>query len=95
MIPNVINIPTSQVYKMYKDALLPGRALEVTLIMSLTLAPLVGNDDFHFHHWTWAWLGALVFNLRYSWSFALQGFFVGMYANGIGIWGRDPLIYNR
>ena len=84
-----------QVYKMNKDELLPGRALEATLILSLTLAPLIGNEDFHLHHWTWAWLGALVFNLRYSWSFASQGFFVGMYANGIGIWGRDPLIYDR
>ncbi|GMI24545.1 hypothetical protein TeGR_g5531 [Tetraparma gracilis] len=80
-------------YKMWKDSLLPGRLFEMLLIFGLTLAPVAGNESFHLHHWTWAWLGALVFNLRFSWSFGAQGFMVGMYANGIGIWGRDPVVY--
>jgi hypothetical protein len=79
-------------YKMYHDGLLPGRVAELVLLVALTLGPLIGNKDFHLHHWTWAWIGAMTFNLRYSWSFALQGFMWGMYCNGIGIWGRDPVL---
>ena len=88
----ILAILILHVIKMQNDELLPGRAFEIVAIIGLTLGPLVGNDDFHLHHWCWAWLGALVFNLRYPWSFATQGFMVGMYANGIGIWGRDPVL---
>jgi len=79
--------------KMNKDALLPGRAFELVMIVGLTVGPLIGHEHFHLHHWTWAWIGALVFNLRYEWSFALNGFMVGVYVNGIGIWGRNPVVW--
>ncbi|GMI46871.1 hypothetical protein TrCOL_g6574 [Triparma columacea] len=83
------------VRRSYKDGLLPGRFLELFLMLGLGLGPIAGNEGFHLHHWAWAWLGAMAFNLRYGWSFAVQGFMVGMYVNGIGIWGRDPLVYDR
>jgi hypothetical protein len=69
---------------MYWDGILPGRAFEAALVLSLTLGPLVCEEGFHRNHWTWAWLGAIFFNLRYSWSVAAQGFMVGLYVNGIG-----------
>lgn len=29
---------------------------------------------------------------RYSWSFALQAFILGIYLNGIAVWGRDDIL---
>ncbi|GMH97759.1 hypothetical protein TrST_g12643 [Triparma strigata] len=88
----VLLILVLHLYKMHNDKILPSRTIEMVLILSLTLGPLIGNPNFHLHHWTWAWLGCLVFNLRYSWSWAMQGFMMGMYVNGIGIWGRDSVL---
>lgn len=39
-------------YKMKRDGLLPGRMFEIVLILGLTLGPLIGNPEFHLHHWT-------------------------------------------
>jgi len=79
------------VYFWHKDKLLLGRVLEMAVIVGFGIGPFVTTPAFHLHHWYWAWLGGLLFNLRYSWSFAAQGFMWGMYVNGIAIWGRDSI----
>jgi hypothetical protein len=77
---------------MRRANILLSRLFEVVATMSLTVLPLCFSESFHLHHWLWAWLVGMHFNLYRPWSFAMNGFMWGLYLNGIALYGRDPLL---
>lgn len=65
-----------------------------TLLLSLGLflGPSLGSPYFHLHHWFSGWL--LGMHCRYDewWSRAAMAWCWGLYMNGIGVYGRDPVL---
>jgi len=61
----------------------------LALIAVITLA-LRGTHTIHIHHYTIGGLFALFWRFNHPVSAMYQGFFLGMYVEGIARWGRDP-----
>lgn len=66
-------------------------AVETLTASAILLAPL-GRPAFHLHHWLIGWLVALVARHPPWWSDATQAVAIGVYLNGIVVYGRDPLL---
>jgi hypothetical protein len=66
------------------------KLLEISICLVLFLAPQV-SPYFHLHHWYVGWLIGMHCNYDTWWSRAIQAWFWGIYANGIAVYGRDPL----
>merc|ERR1712032_1101179 len=67
-------------------------AVEVVVVAAVFVAPRVAEPGFHFHHWFSAWLGALFCRWPTVWSRTLQAFLLGVYTNGVAVYGRDPVL---
>ena len=66
--------------------------LETCALVSVLIGPNVADTAFHFHHWIFAWILAMVARFEPLWSVATQAFFIGYYLNGIAIYGRHPVL---
>lgn len=65
--------------------------LELLVVLSIFVLPRVRDPAFHAHHWFTFWVLALVCRFQTTWSRATQAFLLGVYANGIAVYGRDPV----
>jgi hypothetical protein len=68
------------------------KLVELVLMLVVFLVPYTGNTFFHLHHWYYAWLFGMHFNLDVWWSRLIMSIMVGVYVNGIAIFGRDPIM---
>lgn len=66
--------------------------IEGQVIVAIFVLPRFREPAFHAHHWFTAWLAALFCRFPKLWSRGLQAFLVGMYLNGIAVYGRDPVL---
>ena len=76
----------------WREGILFGRILELLFVTALIVTPVIQSPDFHIHHWYSAWLLGMHINYRQYWSFATMGFCIGVYINGIGVYGRDSIL---
>ena len=64
----------------------------LALIAAITFV-LRDTHTIHIHHYTIGGLFALFWRFNHPISASFQGFFLGMYVEGIARWGRDPNWY--
>ena len=69
-----------------------AKLLEMSFLMSLFLGPVIANDQLHLHHWFIAFLLGPHASFDVWWSRATHAFLLGMYLNGIAVYGRDPIL---
>lgn len=62
----------------------------VGLFTAITIA-LRGSHYLHFHHYTWGVFFVPFWRFNHPVSAVLQGYFLGVYVEGIARWGRDPI----
>lgn len=65
--------------------------IELLVVFLIFVFPRVRDPAFHAHHWFTFWVLALVCRFQTTWSRATQAFLLGVYANGIAVYGRDPV----
>jgi len=75
-----------------QKGILVAKMLEMTTFFILLLAPVASNPNLHLHHWFCALLLAPHANFDIWWSRATFAFLMGMYINGISVYGRDPVL---
>jgi hypothetical protein len=92
LIPLVIVIVFKHVQYAMQHGLLVSKLVELTLSVLFFLVPVVSNSNFHFHHWYAGWLVGMHCSFDTWWSRATMAWFWGMYIQGIGCWGRDPIL---
>ncbi|CAE8602201.1 unnamed protein product [Polarella glacialis] len=66
--------------------------LEMLAIIGVFVVPRAISSSFHAHHWFTAWLAAQLCRFNTAWSRSAQFFFIGVYVNGIALYGRDPVL---
>jgi len=67
-----------------------GAFVGIGLAIALITFALRESHYIHIHHYTIGGLFALFWRFNHPLSAAYQGFFLGMYVEGIARWGRDP-----
>jgi hypothetical protein len=92
LIPLVAYIVIKHVQYAVERQLLVVKLVELTLTMLFCLVPVVSDPNFHFHHWYAGWLLGMHANFDTWWSRATMAWCWGMYMQGIGVWGRDPIL---
>jgi len=68
------------------------KVLELVLAFGVFLGPLLSSPYFHLHHWYAGWLIGMHANYDVWWSRAVMAWCWGCYINGIGVYGRDPVL---
>mmetsp|Transcript_4903 Transcript_4903/g.6929 ORF Transcript_4903/g.6929 Transcript_4903/m.6929 type:complete len:254 (+) Transcript_4903:1-762(+) len=92
IIPFVIALVYVHVrYSIQKRSLLQ-KLVELGLAVLVGIVPYASNPNFHLHHWYFGWLLGMHCNLDVWWSRSTMAFLWGFYANGIAVWGRDPIL---
>lgn len=66
---------------------------EILCTLFFFLAPIAQNPSFHLHHWFAGWLLGMHCTIHDKWWSSLtMAWCWGLYINGIGVYGRDPLL---
>lgn len=92
LLPTIGVVAVLHVKKALDKNLLLVKLVEVVLCVFFFFAPLVPSSYFHFHHWFAGFLLGMHCNFDVWWSRAAMAYCWGMYINGIGVYGRDPVL---
>lgn len=92
LIPLVSIIVIKHVQYAVERQLLVVKLVELTLSIVFFLVPVVSDPNFHFHHWYAGFLVGCHANFDVWWSRATMAWFWGMYIQGVGVYGRDPIL---
>lgn len=93
LVPLVATIGILHIRQAVLDGILVQKCLEMLVVNLFCLVPFVTSGFFHLHHWYAGWLLGMHINFhRHRWSRWTQYWCWGCYINGIGVWGRDPVL---
>jgi hypothetical protein len=93
LVPFVTGIGILHLRKAVVDGILVQKCTEMLLVNIFCLLPLITSGYFHMHHWFAGWLLGMHINFhQHRWSRYPQYWCWGCYMNGIGVWGRDPVL---
>lgn len=92
LVPTIGTVVVLHVVRAYQKNILLLKLVELFFCYCFFLAPLVGSNYFHLHHWFAGWLIGMHCNFDVWWSRATMAYCWGMYINGIAVYGRDPVL---
>jgi hypothetical protein len=92
IIPLAIFIVYAHIQYSIRKRILLQKLVELGLAIMVGILPYASNPNFHLHHWYFGWLLGMHCNLNVWWSRCTMAFLWGFYANGIAVWGRDPIL---
>jgi hypothetical protein len=93
LVPLIVTIGILHLRQAVLDGILVQKCCEMLLVNLFCLLPFASSGYFHLHHWFAGWLLGMHINFHeHRWSRYTQYWCWGCYMNGIGVWGRDPVL---